>query len=127
MVLSARRFVGALIVLSLLVAGAVLLGICAGASRIPPGEVLAALLGRDVAPATSDIVLRVRLPRVLLGLVVGGSLSVAGVLFQALLRNPLADPFVLGVSGGAALGGIAVLGLGGLVGLGYWAVPPANP
>jgi iron complex transport system permease protein len=50
---------------------------------------------------------------------------VAGVLFQALLRNPLADPFVLGVSGGAALGGITVLGLGGLVGLGYWAVPPA--
>jgi iron complex transport system permease protein len=60
-----------------------------------------------------------------LGLGVGASLSVAGVLFQALLRNPLADPFVLGVSGGAALGGIAVLGLGAAIGLGYWAVPPA--
>jgi iron complex transport system permease protein len=47
------------------------------------------------------------------------------VVFQALLRNPLADPYVLGVSGGAALGGIAVLTLGSAVGLGYAAVPPA--
>jgi iron complex transport system permease protein len=47
------------------------------------------------------------------------------VLFQAMLRNPLADPYVLGVSGGAALGGILVLSLGGAVGLGYEAVPPA--
>jgi iron complex transport system permease protein len=62
---------------------------------------------------------------VLLGLSVGASLAVAGVLFQALLRNPLADPFVLGVSGGAALGGIAVLSLGSALGLGYAAVPPA--
>ena len=47
------------------------------------------------------------------------------MIFQALLRNPLADPFILGVSGGAALGGIAVLALGAQVGLGYAAVPPA--
>ena len=69
--------------------------------------------------------LRVRLPRVVLSLLVGASLAVAGVLFQALLRNPLADPFVLGVSGGAALGGIAVLSLGSRVGLSHAAVPPA--
>jgi iron complex transport system permease protein len=50
---------------------------------------------------------------------------VAGVLYQALLRNPLADPFVLGISGGAALGGVAVIGLGAQAGLGYAAVPPA--
>jgi iron complex transport system permease protein len=50
---------------------------------------------------------------------------VAGVLFQALLRNPLADPFVLGVSGGAALGGMLVLSLGAGFGVGYTAVPPA--
>jgi iron complex transport system permease protein len=62
---------------------------------------------------------------VLLGALVGASLAVSGVLFQALLRNPLADPYVLGISGGAALGGILVLSLGSAVGLGYAAVPPA--
>jgi iron complex transport system permease protein len=55
------------------------------------------------------IVLDIRLPRILLGIVVGASLSVAGASFQALLRNPLADPYVLGVSSGAALGAIVAL------------------
>jgi iron complex transport system permease protein len=86
--------------------------------------VAAVLLDREPAGAAADIVLRVRLPRVILATLVGASLAVAGVLFQALLRNPLADPFVLGVSGGAALGGIAVLSLGAAAGLGYAAVPP---
>ncbi|UCE87867.1 MAG: iron ABC transporter permease [Deltaproteobacteria bacterium] len=116
---------GALLALAALAGLAAVLGISVGASRIPTLDVLRALLGGEVSAATRDIVLRVRLPRVVLGLGVGASLSVAGVLFQALLRNPLADPFVLGVSGGAALGGIAVLGLGAGLGLGYWAVPPA--
>jgi len=55
------------------------------------------------------IVLDIRLPRILLGIVVGASLSVAGTSFQALLRNPLADPYVLGVSSGAAVGAILAL------------------
>jgi cobalamin transport system permease protein len=55
------------------------------------------------------IVLDIRLPRILLAIVVGASLSVAGTSFQALLRNPLADPYVLGVSSGAAVGAIAAL------------------
>lgn len=56
-----------------------------------------------------------RVPRVLLGLLVGGSLAVAGLVFQAVLRNPLADPYILGISGGAALGKAVavVLALGG--------------
>jgi len=52
------------------------------------------------------IVFDIRLPRILLGILVGAALSVAGAGFQALLRNPLADPYVLGVSSGAALGAI---------------------
>jgi cobalamin transport system permease protein len=55
------------------------------------------------------IVLDIRLPRILLAIVVGASLSVAGTSFQALLRNPLADPYVLGVSSGAAVGAIVAL------------------
>jgi iron complex transport system permease protein len=77
-------------------------------------------LGRDLlrvifgqsSQISSDyglIVVNIRLPRIILGIMVGASLSVAGTSFQALLRNPLADPYVLGVSSGAALG--AILGL----------------
>lgn len=95
-----------------------------GSSGLGPGEVLGALLPGAEGPA-ADIVRGIRLPRVVLALGVGASLAVSGVVFQALLRNPLADPFILGISGGAALAGIAVLSLGGLVGLGMSAVPPA--
>lgn len=103
---------------------AMLLALLAGPSELGAREVLAVFVG-DAPQASTDIVLRIRLPRVVLGVLVGSSLSVAGVLFQAMLRNPLADPYILGVSGGAALGGIVVLALGGAWGLGYSAVPPA--
>ncbi len=75
--------------------------------------------------ATADIVLQIRLPRVLLGALVGAGLATSGVLLQALLQNPLADPFVLGISGGAALGGVAALALGAGVGLAALPVPLA--
>jgi ABC-type Fe3+-siderophore transport system permease subunit len=107
-VLTARRGGGVLALLSVAVAGSVALGLAAGPSGLPLRQAVSALLAPEAQGAAADIVLRVRLPRVLLSLLVGASLAVAGVLFQALLRNPLADPFVLGVSGGAALGGIAV-------------------
>jgi iron complex transport system permease protein len=66
-----------------------------------------------------------RLPRVALGAIAGGALAVVGAAFQALLRNPLADPYILGVSGGAALGGtIAIaVGLPGVAGLATASVP----
>src|ERR1700723_3723620 len=69
------------------------------------------ILGRwDAIPNEyKSIVFDVRLPRILLGILVGASLSTAGSGFQALLRNPLADPYVLGVSSGAALGAIISL------------------
>jgi ABC-type Fe3+-siderophore transport system permease subunit len=65
--------------------------------------------------ATADIVLQIRLPRALLAALVGAGLATAGALLQALLQNPLADPYVLGISGGAALGGVLALALGGLL------------
>jgi len=76
------------------------------------GKDLIDVLLRRTNALSSDyglIVLDIRLPRILLGIVVGASLSVAGASFQALLRNPLADPYVLGVSSGAALGAIVAL------------------
>ena len=103
---------------------AVFLGIAAGPSALGVREIADALLAPERFGTAADIVLRVRLPRVLLGALVGASLAVSGVLFQALLRNPLADPYVLGVSGGALVGGILVMSLGASFGLGQYAVPP---
>jgi len=123
--LTRRSFAEVMCAMLLLLAASLLFGLSVGPSQIAIGDVVGTLLDPDGAGATSDIVWRIRVPRVLLAALVGASLSVAGVIFQALLRNPLADPFILGISGGAALGGIAMLSLGGLVGLGYGAVPPA--
>ncbi|MGH7554250.1 MAG: FecCD family ABC transporter permease, partial [Longimicrobiales bacterium] len=68
------------------------------------------------------IVFELRLPRAALAVIAGGGLAVSGAVFQALLRNPLAEPYVLGISGGAAVGGVTVLvlGLGRLV---PWVMP----
>ncbi len=112
---------GALVALLLVALG---LGLAIGPSGLGPGEVWEVLWGGG-SGAAADIVLRVRVPRLLLAAEVGAALAVSGALYQALLRNPLADPFILGVSGGAALGGIVALSLGGALGLGYAAVPPA--
>lgn len=74
-------------------------------------DLIRVLLGQS-SSISSDygmIVVDIRLPRILLAIVVGASLSVAGASFQALLRNPLADPYVLGVSSGAAVGSIIAL------------------
>jgi iron complex transport system permease protein len=122
--LTRARLAAVLAALTALLALAAGAGLALGPSALGPGEVLAALAGGG-SEAAADIVLRVRLPRVVLAALVGACLAVAGALFQALLRNPLADPYILGVSGGAALGGIGVLTLGAGFGLGYAAVPPA--
>ena len=124
-VLSAGRVARALAGLLALLLASLAFGVFVGPASLGVGEAWSALWQPEASGAAADIVLRVRLPRLLLAALVGASLAVSGVLFQALLRNPLADPYVLGVSGGAALGGIAALALGGAVGFGYAAVPPA--
>lgn len=85
-----------------------------GSYPIAPGDVLRALAGSG-EPEVVRIVRGLRLPRTLLGLLVGGSLALSGASLQALLGNPLADPYLLGVSGGAACGTLlgAILGLRG--------------
>ena len=97
---------------------ALVLGVGLGTVAIAPNETFAILvhrlfgldLGVTTTPATEAIVWELRLPRVLTAMVVGTGLAVAGATFQGLLRNPLADPYVLGAASGAALGAaIAVL------------------
>lgn len=89
---------------------AVLFALAAGSVAIAPGDVLAALLGRKgVSRETVDIVVGLRLPRALCAFAVGGLLALAGALMQVVLRNPLADPYVLGISGGAAVGALLAI------------------
>jgi len=104
-----RTFLAVLLVVAAV--AAVLLSIRFGSVSLSTGEVISALLGGGEA-VHRDILLDIRLPRVLLGLLVGGGLALAGCVFQALLRNPLAEPFILGISGGAAVGAVSVLALG---------------
>jgi ABC-type Fe3+-siderophore transport system permease subunit len=73
-------------------------------------DLLRVFMGKSTEISSNySLILNLRLPRIWLSVLVGASLAIAGTSFQALLRNPLADAFVLGPSGGAALGGIAVL------------------
>lgn len=105
----------ALLLLTLIGAGALILSVSLGSSGDDP----VALWGRALAgddPVARAILLDLRLPRALAAFATGAVLALAGVLMQVLLRNPLADPYVLGVSGGAAVAavGAMLLGLGGL-------------
>ncbi|MDE3262200.1 MAG: iron ABC transporter permease [Acidobacteriota bacterium] len=79
-----------------------------GASGVGPGDLWRELQGGG-DPAARSILLQLRLPRAALAALVGAALGLSGCTFQALLRNPLAEPYVLGVSGGAAVGAVAVV------------------
>src|SRR2546427_12518854 len=86
--------------LAIVAALALVLSVVLGPAAVPLGELL-----------RSDIVWNLRAPRALLAFLVGGSLGVAGAGLQALVRNPLADPFLLGLSGGAGLGAVVAIAL----------------
>lgn len=114
------------LVLAVLCPGALLLGLGVGAVEVPPARAAAVLL--DALAAAGDparrqallegdplarILLQIRLPRVVLAALVGASLGAAGAAFQGMFRNPMADPYVIGVSSGASLGAVLALHLSG--------------
>ncbi|AVZ74391.1 ABC transporter permease [Streptomyces lunaelactis] len=98
-----------------------------GSTDIPPGQVWS-VVGRRLAgeaprPGTNDLIVwQLRVPRALLAAIVGAGLGLVGTAVQALVRNPLADPYLLGISNGASLGAVAAIvlgaGAGGVLGLG---------
>lgn len=119
---------------ALLCAAVAVLAIGTGAVRIAPAQVLAGVFSwpdEALSEAMRTVIHTVRLPRVLQGLAAGAALATAGVLLQALFRNPLADPALIGVSSGAALGAVSIIVLGATVlaglsrVLGVWTLPLA--
>jgi len=105
-----------LLILALASLTAMVLSVATGSVSVSPGQVAAVLLGEG-SNLQQTLVLELRLPRTLSAFATGGLLAVAGALMQVLLRNPLADPYVLGLSGGAAVGALLAMlaGLGGLI------------
>ncbi len=102
--------------LGLLLAASLVLGLMIGSSvRLDGwgiGRFFRVLLGRDPESVAAAIIWQIRLPRAVLAATVGASLALGGLVFQALLRNPLAEPYILGVSGGSAIGAIIGILLG---------------
>jgi iron complex transport system permease protein len=117
-----KKWVGWIAFLSLLLVGVIGLSVSLGAVWVPLSKSWSILLHHflgqstvvDWTPADASIILDLRLPRTFAGLLVGGSLGLSGAVLQALLRNPLADPFVLGISSGASMGAVLAIlfGLG---------------
>ena len=112
-----------------LVAG-LAMGLCFGSVSVPLSKVVSALIRGPISasdPALTDvsptIVWTLRFPRVILAFVEGAGLGAAGSVMQGLFRNPMADPYVLGVSSGASLGAVLGIALGAGGALGVWSLP----
>lgn len=107
--------------LALLSVGAMAVSLSVGSVKLPLPEVLSGLT--DLDSASAMVIRNLRLPRTLAAFACGGLLALAGALMQVLLRNPLADPYILGISGGAGVGALLAiffgLGLAGLNGFAF--------
>ena len=103
--------------------------LCMGAVQIPVQDTLSVLLqhlfgadtGTPVSIAFEQIVWQIRMPRIILGFLAGSGLALCGCVMQAVVKNPMADPYILGVSAGATLGATGSLFLGLGVISGFWA------
>lgn len=109
----------------LLLALAALLSLSLGTVRLTPAETLRALFAPDdVEAVTSAVIWSIRLPRIVVAMLVGAALASVGAVMQAILRNPLAEPGITGVSAGAAVGAVAGITLG-MAGGSQWGIPLA--
>ena len=122
-----KGFIFWVIALSLILVGTIVLAIAIGSTYIEPGEVYKVLLSKLTNGAlfsnsftvmTENIIWEIRFPRVLLGAICGAGLALCGVLMQCVTKNPIAEPYILGISSGASCGAVAVIVLGGISSLG---------
>ena len=125
------RFAVTLLIVLLLIAFVTTISVTLGAIHVSPDEILKIIVnkasGSDLFPVTweqktENIIWNIRFPRVIMAFIVGAGLSLCGVLMQALTKNPLADPYVLGISSGASAGAVSVIILGWFSFLGGYAV-----
>jgi len=116
---TARSYKGIFVLLILLLVASFLLNLSLGSVAIPLEDILVSLTGGEPAKSSWNyIIMDYRLPKAITALMVGGGLAISGLLMQTLFRNPLAGPFVLGLSSGASLGvAILILGAGTFGGL----------
>ena len=118
---SRRRLLLVFSLLALMALGAIAIGLSVGSVKISFGNVMAGLF--DPAAPSASVIRDLRLPRTLAAFACGGLLALAGALMQVLLRNPLADPYILGISGGAGVGALLAiffgLGVAGLNGFAF--------
>ncbi len=121
--------IGAMVAL----AASILLSATQGAAGLPVGAVLRTLLdalpgvsvGGTLSPVEAELLWQIRMPRTVLAAIVGGALAMAGSSYQGVFRNPLADPYLLGVSAGAGLGAVLALGFGLDIAIGPFNALPA--
>lgn len=90
----------------------IIISLSLGSVNINTSEILNVFLGSSQSPQISQIILKIRLPRILYALFIGGGLSIAGAVFQAILMNPLAEPYILGISSGGTFGAVLSMVLG---------------
>ena len=106
------------VLLSIILIATILISVSIGAIHIPVGAMAAATFEHHPLSETQQtILLAIRLPRVLASALVGAALAIAGLMFQGLFRNPMADPYIIGASGGAAVGACI-----GIVLLAQWSI-----
>lgn len=98
--------------LSLILLLTILTALSIGSVTISFVDIIKSFFGSDTESLSSDIIFKIRLPRIILALAVGGGLSVAGAVFQAILMNPLAEPYILGISSGGTFGAVLAMVLG---------------
>ncbi len=119
--LTVQRTLLITLTLFVLMCATALVSLAIGTVHIPISEMMSLLLGGSISEEHRIILLSIRLPRVLLAVIVGGGLSIAGAVLQAILRNPLAEPFVLGISSGGTLGAVLAIAFG--LGLSMVSIP----
>ncbi len=119
-----KRILVSSAILTVILGLAIVLGLSYGSSGSNLSRLIqSAISGEEIDPTLKAIIVRIRLPRVLMASLAGAALALGGLVFQALLRNPLAEPYILGISGGSAVGAILgiLLGFSHIPGVGLMA------
>jgi len=110
--LTLRRTVVLLLILAAMLIVVSLLALLIGSSNLSPGHIFSVFTGRLEDEAARVIIFQLRIPRIILAILVGAGLSVAGAALQSLLRNPLAEPYILGISSGGTVGAFLAITIG---------------